>query len=97
MRLSLVLRVVCVDADLLEDVLDTRLCFRVLPAVVRIQDRALGKARVREGGVDAPRTLVVHDVGANLTDLFWRSCIVKVVVLIWKYSPRGRRIPREIL
>jgi hypothetical protein len=36
---------------------------------------------VRECGVDAPRTLVVHDVSANLTDLFWCSCIVKVVVL----------------
>jgi len=36
---------------------------------------------VRECGVDAPRTLVVHDVSANLTDLFWRSGKVKVVVL----------------
>jgi hypothetical protein len=35
---------------------------------------------VRECDVDAPRTLV-HHVIANLTDLFWRSGKVKVVVL----------------
>jgi hypothetical protein len=36
---------------------------------------------VRECRVDAPRTLVVHDVSPNLTDLFRRSGKVKVVVL----------------
>jgi hypothetical protein len=36
---------------------------------------------MHECGVDAPRTLVVHDVGADLADLFWRSGKVEVVVL----------------
>ena len=36
---------------------------------------------MRECGVDAPRTLVVHDVRADLSYLFWRSGKVEVVVL----------------
>ena len=80
-RLGLILRVKRVDPDFAEDLLDPRLRFRVLAAVVRVQDRSLGRARVRECSVDAPRALVVQNVCADFTNLLRRSCKVEVVVL----------------
>ena len=80
-RRSLVLRVYRINPEFAEDLLDACLCLRVLPPVVGIQDRTLGGIGTREGRVDAPRALVVHDVCTDLANLLWRPRIVEVVVL----------------
>ena len=82
-RLGLVLRVVRVDADLAEDLLHLRLRFGVLVTVVGVQDRALCRVRMRECGVDAPRTLVIHDVRrTHLDSLFGCARIVVEIVVL---------------
>ena len=43
--------------------------------------RSLGGIGTREGRVDAPRALVVHDVRANLADLLRRPGVVEEVIL----------------
>jgi hypothetical protein len=89
--ISLVLGVLRVYANITEDLLDPRLRLGVLATVV-VEDRTLGRGRAGERSIDAPGAFVVQYVCADLTNLFWCSSIVGVVILDLKYSPRGRRM-----
>ena len=80
-RRRFVLRIHRVDTKLNEDVLDACLSLGVLPPIVGVEDRALCGIGTREGRVDAPRALVVHDVRANLADLLRRPGVVEEVIL----------------
>ena len=92
------MRVHRVDADLAEDLLDPCLRLCVLAAIVGVEDRALGGARVREGRVDAPRALVVQDVRADLADLLGRARKVEVVVLdLEVLAERQEDVQRELV
>jgi len=87
-----------VDADFTKDLLYLFLRFRVLAPVVCVQDRALRRVRVREGSVDAPRTLVINDVRADLADLLRCPSKIEVVVLNLEVLPEGQKdVVRELV
>ena len=82
-----------IEARLVEDILNLRLCLCIFAAIVGIQDRALRRVRVFQGRVDASRTFVAHDVRPDLPEQLRLRGKIKVVVWIWKYSPSSSRVP----
>ena len=88
--ISLVLGVLRVYTNITEDLLDPRLHLGVLAAVVVVEDRTLGRGRAGERSVDAPGAFVVQYVCADLTNLFWRSGVVEVVVLNLEVLAKGK-------
>jgi len=97
-RFRLVFSVLCVYADIAEDLLDLCLRLRVFAPVGGVEDRALGGGCAGKRSVDAPGTLVVHDVCADLANLFWCSGIVEVVVLDLEVLAEGKEdVKRELI
>ena len=62
-----------------------------LATIVVIEDHALGGGSAGERSVDAPGAFVVQDVCADLTNLFRRSGIVKVVILDLEVLAEGKK------
>ncbi|KAH3662392.1 hypothetical protein OGAPHI_005644 [Ogataea philodendri] len=79
--LLLVLLVQLVDLELVEELLALGLLGCVFAAIVLVQQSSLLWGADLEGRVDHPRTLVVQNVGSNLTNVLWFSKTVEIVVL----------------
>jgi hypothetical protein len=73
-----------------EDLHDPRLRLGVLATVVVVEDRALGRGRTGEHSIDAPGAFVVQCVCADLTNLFWCSSVVEVVILDLEVLAEGK-------
>ncbi len=61
--------------------LDPPLALRVLPPIILVEDPPLLGRTHRQGGIHAPRTLVIEDIRADLPDLLRRAGKVEEVVL----------------
>jgi hypothetical protein len=102
-RLGLVLRVARIDSSLAEEPLHLRLRFRGLATVVGVQYRSLCRVRMRDRGVDAPRTLdTIHDVRrtTHLDSLFGCGArmVVEIVVLDLRvFSERQENVEGDLV
>jgi hypothetical protein len=88
--ISLVLGALRVYADIAEDLLDPCLRLGVLATVGVIGDRALGRGSAGERSIDASGAFVVQYVCADLTNLFWCSSVVEVVILDLEVLAEGK-------
>ena len=79
--LLLILFIKLLKAKLVVKLLDLRLSILVLLTVVLLQNLALLRCGDGQSFVYQPRTLVIHDIRADLTNVLWVAEVVQVVVL----------------